>query len=124
MCFSIPASFIHPSSSLCTRAYEKPLKTCPLSGLPQSSSASSVIGSEASVSVFSVVIRRQWPPSGYAVILSQVRSRMSPKRRPVRQLKRDARLRTSDMHGVSASFCNSSSVRYCLWVSTVSMDSR
>ena len=64
MCFSIPASFIQSSSSFCTRAYVKPLKTCPLPGVPQSSIASSVIGSDASASVFSVVIRRQWPPSG------------------------------------------------------------
>ena len=64
MCFSMPASFIQLSSSFWTRAYVKPLKTCPLPGVPQSSIASSVIGSDASVSVFSVVIRRQWPPSG------------------------------------------------------------
>ena len=64
MCLSMPASAIQSSSSFCTRAYVKPLKTCPLPGVPQSSIASSVIGSDASVSVFSVVIRRQWPPSG------------------------------------------------------------
>lgn len=124
MCLPMPASSSQSFSGWRVIWRSRPLKTSPLPRLPQSSRASAEMGRVVSVSVFSVLRRRQAPPSGYCSTLSQRRARMSLIRRPVRQLNRDAALSTGISHGVSARSRSSSRVRYSRRVSTSEMPSR
>ena len=117
MCFLIPAAFIHACSGCWIIHRRSPTNIRPsFCTSPHSSSASSLIGSVASVSVFSVQIRIHQPPSLARSISSQRSFNMSLMRSPVRHENRAARFNTSYWQGVAASCFTSSSVRNSLWL--------
>ena len=99
--FSMPAAFTHFLNGCCAIERRKPLKISPSPRSPQYFRASSLIGNVASVSVFSVHRRMQWPPSGLRSILSHRSCNRSLRRNPVNRPNIDACLRIGTSHSGS-----------------------
>ncbi len=120
----MPAAFTHFLNGCCAIERRKPLKISPSPRSPQYFRASSLIGNVASVSVFSVHRRMQWPPSGLRSILSHRSCNRSLSRSPVNSPNIDACLRIGTSHSVASRIFISSSVRYSFFTSCHLMPSR